>query len=566
MVSRLLVTWGVVACLVLLLSPPNITRTYNATEAILLTPGYSPDTLQALLNKLRPRPQVFSFGQNAPKTQAVADLGTFQRENPAVKRVHVLGHGLSAEELNALAGLRMVPHLSPVPNGVLAASWPQDITLGEEVQVQGRFSGATDQNITVYLQAAGRPRDSVVVKKGQEQAFSLRFTPKATGQFVYALQWKDAQDSLHQEVLPLTVKTPRKLSLLLLSSAPSFEGKFLKNALAQQGHSVAIQNQVSKGIYQTELVNLPALALNRLTPGLLQKFDVVLLDEATLQSLGAAEKGALQQAVRTQGLGVLTTVSQKAPKPSSFFLEGDFRAIQGKQAQIGAVQWPKQAGPTAMLPLPHLLLHPKEGQEALAWHQNPRQTLALRYRKGMGQVGISLVTETFPLALEGKETLYQQYWATLLTALAKPGPSSPVSFSTTPVPFQVGQPLPFQLSVPGSDAVLVSATRNGQEAAVYGVQDEQEGASFQGQAWPQTAGWHTLRVNEKVQAPVYVHAASAWQTLHVQERQKALLRAEALKPTVAHSQKTEKEEPLSLWPIGAVLLVLLAYLWVEEKL
>ncbi|WP_210462194.1 hypothetical protein [Rufibacter roseolus] len=563
---RLLATWGVVACLVLLLAPPKITRTYNASEAILLTESYQTDTLNALLKRLRPKPQVYAFGVTVEKARQVTDLASFRRQHPSVRTLHVLGYGLPAEELAMLYSLRLISHLSILPAGVLTASWPQEITLGDAIPVQGRFHGSSEKKLALYLHAAGQPRDSVEIRKGVDQTFFLRFTPKTAGQFVYTLRWKDEDDSLHQENLPVVVKAPRQLNVLLLSSAPSFEGKFLKNALAQRGHSVAVRNQVSQGIYNTEWVNFPVQNLNRLTPALLQKFDVVLLDDLTLQRLGAQEKQALQQAVRQQGLGVLTAISQKSPKPMDFFTEGVFRPISEKPSRIGAVRWPQQTSAQAVLPLSNIVLQPKEGQQPLAWEQNPTQALVVRSRKGLGQVGISLLPETFPLALEGKETLYQLYWASVLTALAKPEEANPITWLTISKPFQEQQPITFLAAAPLSKASFLAETYGGQKPAVYENTDVKDAAYTQGMIYPQVAGWHTLKLNEKTEASVYVHPAAGWRTQFLQMQQKAFLQVSSQSTAGPQAQMTEQEEPISLWIIGSVLVALLGYLWLEEKL
>ncbi|WP_210489621.1 hypothetical protein [Rufibacter aurantiacus] len=561
---RLQATWGVVACLVLFLAPPKITRTDNASEAILLTEGYHADTLNVLQKRLRPKPQVYAFGVAGEKARQVTDLASFRRQHPSVKTLHVLGYGLPAEELAMLDSLRLVSHLSNLPAGVLTASRPQEITLGDAVSVQGRFHGSAEKKLTLYLQAAGKSRDSVEIRKGADQIFSLRFTPKTAGQFVYTLRWKDEVDSLHQENLPVVVKVPRQLNVLLLSSAPSFEGKFLKNALAQRGHSVAIRNQVSQGIYSTEWVNLPAQNLNRLTPALLKKFDVVLLDDLTLQRLGVQEKQTLQQAVRQQGLGVLTAISQKSPKPMAFFTEGVFRLISEKPARSGAVRWPQQTSAQAVLPLSNIVLQPKEGQQPLAWEQNPTQALVVRSRKGLGQVGISLLPETFPLALEGKETLYQQYWASVLTALAKPEEENTFHITSGWLTPQVHHPITFSFS---SASLKFRSLQDSLSSSIaFYAQTSTLIPDLQlGQKWPQNTGWHRVQLSEGSRF-LYVYPENAWKLSQLSKNQRLFaLRIQKRSPAQMHTA-LERQEPLPLWLPAFLFLFLLTYLWLEEKI
>lgn len=558
--GRILASGLAVAALVLLLRPPQLTRSYSATEAVLLTQGYVPDSIQALLHRLQPKPQVFRFGVTGGSAAEITDFAAFRQEHPRVHTLHVLGYGLPAEELAALDSLHLVPHLSSLPAGPLAASWPQEITLGEELQVQGTF-GAAEKATWLYLQAAGRNRDSVQIKKGQAQTFSFRFKPKTTGRFTYALAWKNGTDPLTQEQLPFTVLPPRVLHVLVLSSAPSFEVKFLKNALARQGHSVAVRSQVSKALYQTEYANLPALSLARLTPALLQKFDVVLQDEGALQSLSASEKQALQQAVRQQGLGILTSFSGKPTKAAPFFAEAGFRQISQKQAKNVSLNW---TGGKAALEVPPVLLTPGAQGQPLVWEQTPTQAVAVQYRKGAGQVGVSLVTETFPLALGGDSLAYQQYWATLLTALAKPQEARARVQLASLLPPSAGQPLTFTSAPQPVQAFYRLADDTLPTEALASPSGLLPG-SFTSQVPALKEGWYQIQTASDSAGSIYVHGEKAWQTLKLQQQQQALLRS-----VKAHSAALAGDFPLQesmpQWPFFLLFVLSTGFLWLEEKL
>ncbi|GAA4310498.1 hypothetical protein GCM10023183_28480 [Nibribacter koreensis] len=540
-----------------------MTRTYSATEAILLTEGYRPDTLTSLLNRLSPKPKVFSYDVKADRATLVTDMAQFKAFNPAVQTMHVVGHGLEEETLAELGNLQVIPHLSPLPTGVLSASWPKKITLGEEVQVQGKFT-SKDQATQLYLHAAGAKRDSVEIKKGAEQTFSLKFKPKTAGQFVYHLQWRDTEDSVHKEQLPVLVEAPRLLNVLLLSSSPSFEVKFLKNALAQKGHGVAVRSQVSKGIYQTETVNLPTVQVSRLTPTLLQKFDVVLLDAEALQSLSGQEKQTLQQAVSQQGLGILTTFTGSRPKSIPFFAEAVFARISEKEAINGPVKWIGQTTSAAVLPLTSFALQPKEGQPSLAWGNTPKQALVTTYRKGLGQVGVSLVQETFPLALEGKEKLYQGFWAKVLTALASPAEEPAVSIE--PIFATVHQ----AVALTGSGGSQVPTPK------IASYKDKTPAAALVGGSsllsshqtfttWPQAQGWHSFGSIGGPSASLYIFPATAWQTRQLHQKQQAIRKASGAERLHNTVSDIFQEEAFPLWPFGLGLLLALGFLWLEEK-
>jgi hypothetical protein len=560
---RLVASWVAVVCLVLLVSPPSITRTFSASEAILLTEGYHPDTLASLLNKMKPKPQVFGYHVQAKRAISVVDLAEFKARNPAVQTVHVLGYGLEEEALAELSTLQVLPHLSPLPIGVLSASWPQKITLAEQLVIQGKFTSA-GQKTRLYLQAAGAKRDSIEIKEGAEQTFSLQFKPKTAGQFVYALQWRDAEDSLHMEQLPVVVEAPRLLNVLLLSSAPSFEVKFLKNALAKKGHGVAVRSQVSKGISQTETVNLPNMQINRLTPALLQKFNVVLVDAATTQSLSGQEKLAVQQAVRQEGLGVLTTFTSDRPKAIPFFAEAVFNRISGKEAINGPVKWAGQTSTAVILPLTAFALQPKLGQQSLAWGNSPKEALVITSRKGAGQVSVSLVPETFPLTLEGKEKLYQEFWATVLTSLAKPL-EEPAIF-VEPAFAAVHQPV--TLTNSGQSHLqkpIIASEQTKKSVSVITVGSTALPSQLSLMFWPQQQGWHTFKTTDQISSSFFTYPSNSWQTNRLYQLQQANMKAAKVGVQAAGNKDIKQKEALPLWPFGLGLLLALGFLWIEEK-
>src|SRR5690606_4432616 len=151
--ARLLALWGIIACLVLLAFPPQVTSRISPSEAILLTPGYHKDSLLALQKRQPTLQQVYSYGLAADGAAPITDLPSFRQKHPEVQVFHVLGNGLSADHLPFLSGLQLVPHVSPLPTGLLSASWPKEITVGEALQVQGTFI-AGGKNQKLYLLAA----------------------------------------------------------------------------------------------------------------------------------------------------------------------------------------------------------------------------------------------------------------------------------------------------------------------------------------------------------------------------------------------------------------------------
>ena len=137
LVWRLLASTVAGISLVLLLFPPTYQRALDPGTAILLTQGYSADTLENLLASLEPKPIVYTYHTKAPSSVAIPDLYTFRQKQPQLQTVHVLGYGLAEQELEAMQGLQLVPHLSDMPAGIASITWSEQVSLGEAVQAAG---------------------------------------------------------------------------------------------------------------------------------------------------------------------------------------------------------------------------------------------------------------------------------------------------------------------------------------------------------------------------------------------------------------------------------------------
>ncbi len=556
--------------LVLLVFPPTYRQTLDPGTAILLTEGYAPDTLQALLQANK-KATVYTYQATAADATPVADLYTLRQQHPALSTLHVLGQGLDATELAALQNIRLIPHLSALPAGITAVQWPEQTTLGEDVTVSGKYKTAAGTASTLYLQAAGQRQDSVKLSPGDSTyTFRLRYTPKLSGRFTYTLLAKSNTQTDTLGLVPVQVTPDKELGILLLAAAPSFEFKFLKNHLGQLQHRVALRATISKGMNQSEWLNMPQQNLSAITPKLLQGFDVVITEQEALQSMSAAERGALQRAVTDGGLGVLTVATAPAgSRATAFFTGFETRRLPQQPAHSTRALWASGVGTTAAA-APYTLLSSTtvtglvraEGSHLLA---GARQA-------GWGKVALSFLPQTFNWQLEGKEELYASYWAGLLSAIAReevtdkfwqrtapqvPLPNKPVILTYTNYCLTGGTVPP---------APTVSSLADSVHSSLPLAQDPMQPTQFSGTFWPRHSGWHQVHTAGAPPYFFYVQDAASWPFEGIYQRRQAtqaFVAQQGIKPAapaLAHQQA-----PISpLWFF--VLFVLSSgFLWLEEK-
>lgn len=550
--------------LVLLVFPPATQRAISPGTAILLTEGYEADYLDALLQKLEAKPTVYTYKTASDNGEVINSLVELHQRQPGLQTVHLLGYGLAAEELEQLKHLQLQPHLTPFPTGVQSVSWPQTIKLGEAVEVAGKYK-AGPQSIKLSLHAAGKAQDSVELSADSAHTFRLRYTPKQQGRYTYTLLAN--ADTLGQ--VPLQVNAPQELGVLLLASSPNFEFKFLKNHLAELQHRVALRTTISKGMSQSEWLNMPRTDLSRTTPKLLQAFDVVITEPQALQQLSAAERNALQRAVSEEGLGVLTIAAAPVvDRSTAFFTDFSGSRVSQQSTRSTRASWTSEA--TASITAAPYTLNSAEAITSLVTEQEGN-LLAGAKRAGWGKVALSLVPQTFPWQLEGKPEVYASYWTSLLSAMAKeqvqekfwevaqpqvPQPNKPVILSFTDYTSD-GASVPTASLTSIADSISINLPL---------AQHPHQPEKYNGTLWPRHSGWHKAEVAGAEPYFFFVQDTSDWKFESIASR-RAATQAFAAQQRInpAEASITYKEEPLPLIWFFVLFVLSSGFLWLEEK-
>jgi hypothetical protein len=531
-------------------------------EAIVLTPGYQPDTLRQLLRRLGAGTPVWAYGTQAPaRAKALGSLLKLTEQRPALRRVHMLGEGLAANELPALGQLAVVPHAAPAYAGIKTAGWQQHLTLGQRFAVEGTVAGASPTWVSLHAEGAGR--DSVRLPGGTGP-FRLSYQPKVAGLARYALHLRREGQPTTAEPLPLEIAPATLPPVLLLAAVPGFEFKFLKNNLAAAGRAVALRTTVSRGLVQTEFLNQPAQPLDHLTPSLLARYAVVVADAATLASLPAGESQTLRAAVQQGRLG-LVVVADAAALPAAVPARADFvvQPLPTAGAVAQPLSWPE--APTQVRALVPARLRLGGALQPLITAPGGAVVAASR-RVGLGATVVSVVPETFRWALQGQTSAYTSFWSQLLTA-ATPPPAPAATWLALDRWPRPQQPLTLRLagSRPAS-LPTVQPLAGGPAVTVALAQDTRLPEWSTAQYWPTTAGWHQVRGPGRTVHSFYVYDPSAWRGPELLARQQALSQRDALASPGQALEATTVHQP---WPVGwffGLFLLAAGFLWLEEKL
>ncbi len=567
-VPRLLASAALPVALWLAAYPPPRLVPLTPATGILLTEGYQPDTLRWLRQRRGAGTPVWSYGVPAPAgTRPLGSLLALAEHRPALRQLHLLGHGLPAADLPALDQLAIKQHgISPF-SGFREAQWSAAIRLGQPLEVAGAAILPTGAAPTwVSLRAGGAGRDSVrLPAKGG--AFRLRYTPRITGLLRLELVLRQADRVLAIEPVPVEVTPVTLPPVLLLAAVPSFEFKFLKNSLAAQGRAVALRTTVSQGLVQTEFLNQPAQPLDHLTPTLLSHYQLVVADAATLAALPALESQAFRVATQAGHLG-LVVLAEAAPLPAATPARADFGVLA--QPTTGAAAGPQllawagaPAGVRALLPA---RLRPSAALRPLITGPGAALGAASR-RVGLGTVVVSTVGETFRWVLGGQEVAYTSFWSLLLEA-ATPVPAPAASWQLASRWPRPHYPLELRLAggmPPASALPTVRPLAGGPAAQLALSQDTRLPEWSTAQYWPGAAGWHEVRGPGRTRYTFFVFDSAAWRGPELAERQQALAqRPLGAERTIGAIGSGQQQWPAG-WFFGSFLLAA-GFLWLEEKL
>lgn len=516
---RLLATGILVAALAAIALPVTYKRdlAIGGKEGVLLTEGYDPDSVR-----------MFAQIKQASVWMSAADV-----KAPGLSALHIFGYGLTDEQCAALPSVPLIFHPSLIQAGIVSVYWPRALWPGEICRIQGRFYDPGGRPVKLLLTGMHTVLDSTEIKSRGDGSFELRTVPVQAGRAVYRLIALNGADTLEQESIPVEVLQGKAMKVLILAASPDFENRFIAGWLADKGHGVIVRTAISKEKYDRTDLNMDAGAIDRLSPGLLDKFDVVMADAAALKTMPAGEYMLLRREVEQRGLGLIIRDSVLKHSPG----------------------------------------------ERLLIRDSLDRPLVSANMYGAGKIIFTDLQATYTRLLSGDKKGYAALWTSVLKEAAGKGAAAERWQLAPDLPV-VDQPV----------KVLLRCTGGGLPQGFFGTEEEVTPVvtylaqrpllSFvwEGLYWPRSAGWQSVHTSQGDRTWWYTWAADDWQTLHRMERKGETERWVAgvrdIKPedTSVKSIKAEKTGGETLrvtvgkgWFYLLIVLTCL-FLWVERKI
>ncbi len=493
--------------------------------------------------------EIFSLNPNLRATH-IQDAGVLARNFPT-SEIHIFGNGLDKADLSRLRGRQLFFHQSELPKGIVDLQAVQSLTLGDVLRVKGLVRGTFQQ---LEFRANQILIDSIS-NLHDETPFEFSFTPKQLGKQNLSLVLDGKEEKWGISVLP-----NKPLSILVLQSKPTFEIKYLKNFLTENGYRFATRVMVGKARYREEFWNMQSQSLVPLSRKTLSRFDVVMIDAETLASLSVSERVALEKTIEQEGLGVFIT-----ERDSVLFREPSLRFFQPfrflvHQAREQSIRWNQFESPP--ISLDAVVIQPDFGVQSLLEDSDGRSVAAF-HQKGFGRIAMSLVENAYQWRLEGKANVYASYWAHLLSAIAKRASETVVTVSTLNI---AHEPIEFQVqTVVDSPRLIIQEGL--QETPVPLRQDVLNPVAWRGRYWASESGWIAFKVNSGEEFWAFISDETMFESLRKERRRKETLKAvqhNGVEQRSAEMKHLERDTRVRLL-CALCLMLAIAGLWAERK-
>ena len=512
----------------------------------LLTDPLPPETVDSLMQSKSF--EVFTLNS---KNQAkhIQDAGFIARHFPK-SEIHLFGQGLNQADLTRLRGHLLVFHQSEPPKGIVELESEPTVVIGEPLLVKGVVRGNFER---LHFKANEIELDSLSGLKG-ETRFEFSFTPKQLGKLNLSLTLDGKEEKWGAVVVP-----HQPLSILVLQSKPTFEIKYLKNFLTENGYRFAVRMMVAKARYREEFWNMQSQSLSPLSRKVLSRFDVVMIDGETLSMLTPSERRALENAVAQEGLGVFITEIDSIFRQESslnFFQPFRFRLQEPREQSVRGKHFKSPP-----ITLEAFSIESDFGGQSLLQDSDGRSVAAF-HQKGFGRIAISLVQNAYQWKLAGKPSVYAAYWAHLFSAIAKQTSERAISVPTISI---VHEPIEFRVQTV-LDSPRVFIQENSQETFVPLRQEMLNRAAWRGRYWARKSGWIAFKVNGKERYWAFVSDETAFEALRKETHRKATLKI--IQQNVAQeadeTKKIEHDVMPMLW-CALCMMLALGGLWAERK-
>ena len=340
----------------------------------------------------RPATHALLIGDDVPAAYArtvqdslgIRERLTAQMFKSPYDSITLVGQNFSTETLTQLSQsvVRWVPYEQP--GRVRELRWKAVVRQGEMQRVTGQIRSNSKQ--LLRIQYGSQTLDSLMLTQGNN-SFTLQFPVFSRGR----TQTELVLDRQPLDTIRFYGRPTAPLLVQFVLNNPDFESKTLAEWLGKQGHSVQVSTTLATNVRSRVDINDSQKGPNR-------KPDVIITDPAN--TADALVRNAIADGKAVLFINLINPVTDVTAINRSLGTRWQIRKISGQETV--------SAGN-------NMTAHPYQ------FTGRPNQFAVPGYPVAMqqtaGRVAVSLLNETFPLALSGDSVAYSRIWSAIVARL-----------------------------------------------------------------------------------------------------------------------------------------------------
>ncbi len=564
LILRLIASVIAVGSLFFLIYPMKyeVSKSVKKEEFYLLTKGANLDSVSKSNAQLFTLDSGIYQNNSKNKIKFLPDLSYYLSEHPEIKTINLYGEGLENSDLKSLINYKI--NYKPIENinKIKNCNWQKTITNTDDLVVEGKYKNDSDKPVNVVLNGLGTNLDSVSIKANEEANFSLKGKTNQLGYFTYHIEAIQNKDTLAYEAVPFEVIEKQPVNVLILASTPDFEYKFLKNWLYQNNYSLALRTRISKEKFSSDFLNLPTVNINNLNKNLLQKFDLIIADDAELANLSSQENNVLNSQI-DEGLGLLVRIGDE--KPTSNYAAGfSVNSLAVKQAQGFSFKMINDEDKTS----PLIIENPVQLNSILTHQPLVLDDKGKIYTDSkvldVGKIAMTSISNSYQWAIKGNQKDFAKYWSEIISNTIKKVDLKKEVLLKDAFPKIYDKAV---LIYKGSnDNKIPKISVEG--IAISPIQNQNFSNEWAAPFWPSKLGWNKVDVSGLIKQ-VYIFDKKSW--LAANQIEKIGNTLNFIKNNQIHSPKseiiTEKQiKEVTKWLFFVLFLLSCGFLWFESKI
>jgi hypothetical protein len=331
--------------------------------------------------------------------------------------------------------------------------------------------------------------------------------------------------------------------------------------LADYGYSVLTKTSISKEKFQKTFSNASPLNFEKLTIALLEEQDLIVTDEAAIQTLSATELALLKQAISEKGLGLILNADTVLTKKNFFSEDFSVKSADSNKAliRISKVGESNSTSPISLKQHYHII--DKGGTQPLFIDQQ-NSVFAAVATYGKGKLIINTLQKTSSWLLSGNKNDYRSYWTTLINRAAKKELAFETWNTKTDLP-RVDESIVFAAQTYHANPPKLTV----QDMEIYPKQNALLPSSWEALYWPKQAGWQTMVGTKGALRDWYAYPANSWKPIYANlqiNQTKAFLKNRIYSETKKLADLIAESKIPSIY-LFLIFLCSMAFLWVERK-